>query len=124
MTNTKTFLSALTMTMMMMTTTMLAGACSGGAAGGKSLCDRGAAPLSGIVLLEVKDSGNDPAILKNFKAELAAECTAQKLEESAKDALECYDKNASAIGYRIFKACPEQPGKALVAAVVAKHGAK
>ena len=123
MTNTKTFLSALSLTMMI-TTTMLAGACSGGAAGGKSLCDRSAGPLSGIVLLEVKDSDDDPAILKTFKAELAAECTAQKLEESAKDALECYDKNASAIGYRIFKACPEQPGKALVAAVVAKHGAK
>ncbi len=116
--NTKALLSALTLTTMMM------GACSGGGAGGKSLCDRGAAPLSGIVLLEVKEAGDDPAILKTFKAELAAECTAQKLEETAKDALECYDKNASAIGYRIFKACPEQPGKALIAAVVAKHGAK
>ncbi|HEY0135839.1 MAG TPA: hypothetical protein VGB85_17260 [Nannocystis sp.] len=104
--------------------TMIAGACSGGAAGGNSLCEKAAAPLSGIVLLEVKDAGDDPAILKTFKAELAAECTAQKTEETAKDALECYDKNASALGYRIFKTCPEQPGKALIAAVVAKHGAK
>ena len=104
--------------------TLTIAGCSGGAAGGNTLCAKAASPLAGIVLLEVKDAGDDPAILKTFQAELTAECVAQKSDETAKDALECYDKNSSALGYRIFKTCPEQPGKALIAAVVAKHGAK
>lgn len=101
------------------------GACSqGGAGGGSSLCAKAAGPLAGIVALEAKDAGSDPGIMKTFESELTAECTAQKAEETAKDALECYDKNRSAIGYRLFKSCPEEPGKALVGAVVAKHGGK
>jgi hypothetical protein len=87
-----------------------------------SPCGKAALPLAGIVVLEVKDSGKDPSIMDTFERELFAECKAQKTEDSAKDALACYDKNHGAIGYRLFKACPEQPGRALVDAVVAKHG--
>jgi len=99
-------------------------ACSGGGGDDSSLCGKAAAPLAGIVVLEAKDKGSDPSIMKTFKSELIAECNAKKLEETAKDTLECYDKNASERGYFIFKKCPEEPGKALVAAVVAKHGGK
>lgn len=60
--------------------------------------------------------------MDTFERELVAECRAQKTEETAKAALDCYDQNHGAIGYRLFKACPEQPGRALVDAVVAKHG--
>lgn len=97
-------------------------ACSGGA--NDSLCGKAAKPLAGIVLLEAKDAEGGPEILNTFESELAAECTAKKLEESTKDALQCYHDNKGERGYFIFKKCPEEPGKALVAAVVAKHGDK
>ncbi|MDC0721350.1 hypothetical protein [Nannocystis bainbridge] len=97
-------------------------ACSGGA--DDSLCAKAAGPLAGIVLLEAKETGDSPEIMKTLKSEVAAECQAQKLEEKHKDVLECYDKNRSAMGYRIFKSCAEEPGKTLIAAVVAKHGGK
>src|SRR5690348_9266151 len=85
-----------------------------------SPCGKAAAPLAGIVLLEVKHA-DDPKVLDTFQAELAGECKAQKLDETAKDALDCYDKNHDKMGYRLFKECPEQPGRALLDAVDAKH---
>lgn len=97
--------------------------CSGGGAS-DSLCGKAAKPLAGIVLLEAKDADGGVEILKTFESEVAAECTAKKLEETSKDALQCYVDNKGERGYFIFKKCPEEPGKALVSAVVAKHGGK
>jgi len=101
---------------------LVAPACSG--AGGSSLCAKAAGPLAGIVVLEAKDTGDDPGIMKTFQSELTAECEAQKIEEKHKDVLECYDKNRSAMGYRLFKSCAEEPGKTLITTVVNKHGGK
>jgi hypothetical protein len=102
---------------------LFAAACgSKGGGSDSSPCGKAALPLAGIVVLEVKDSGKDPSIMDTFERELIAECKTQRTEETAKDALLCYDKNHTAMGYRLFKACPEQPGRALVDAVVAKHG--
>ncbi|WP_434419699.1 hypothetical protein [Nannocystis pusilla] len=101
---------------------LVAPACSGGDE--DSLCAKAAGPLAGIVILEAKETGDSPEIMKTLKSEVKAECQAQKLEEKHKDVLECYDKNRSAMGYRLFKTCAEEPGKTLIAAVVAKHGGK
>ena len=98
-------------------------ACSGGGAS-NSLCGKASKPLAGIVLLEAKNADGGPEILKTLQSEVEAECTAKKLEETAKEALECYDTNRSERGYFIFKKCPEEPGKSLVAAVVEKRGGK
>jgi hypothetical protein len=98
----------------------LATGCGGGKAA-PSACSKAASALGGIVMLEVPGVTKDPKELDRFEAELTAECKATKLEETAKEALECYDENHSKIGYRLFKACPEQPGRALIDAVVAKH---
>ena len=95
---------------------------SKGSAGGSPACRKAALPLAGIVVLEVKDSGSNPSVMDTFESELVAACVAQKTDQTSKEALECYDKNQSARGYFLFKACPEPPGRALVDAVVAKHG--
>ncbi len=62
--------------------------------------------------------------MKTFVSELTDACVSAHADEGAEDALDCYDENHSVLGDRLFEACPPQPGKALVAAVVAKHGAK
>ena len=99
---------------------VLVAACSSGKSADNSVCGKAAGPLAGIVMLETpaKESPDD---LDKLEAEVAAVCKQTKAEETAKEALECYVENAGAAGYRLFKACPEQPGKDLIAAVVAKH---
>ena len=61
------------------------------------------------------------AFVKKVESELAAECKAQGLDKSAAEALACYHKNKSKAGFRVFNGCDEEPGKKLVATVVAKH---
>jgi hypothetical protein len=85
----------------------------------------GASALSGIAVLEVKNAPDDMEEGKAFVAqlsdELAAECKAKGYDESATEALGCYEKNKSRPGYRVWKGCDQKPGKELVSAVVAKH---
>ncbi len=87
-----------------------------------ALCREVGGALDGVVILEAKDTGTGPSIMDAIAKELEAECTAQKAEEKSKAALECYSAHAKEMGYRMFKSCPQEPAKALVAAVVAKHG--
>lgn len=105
-----------------------AAGCKGGSAAPAGLCGEASGPLAGVAVLEVKDSPADMnegvKFVKALEGEIAAECKAKGYEESAKEALDCYAKNKGAIGYRIFKSCPPEPGKTIVAAVTAKHGTK
>lgn len=95
-------------------------ACSSGKGADNSVCGKAAGPLAGIVMLET-DAKESPDDLDKLEAEVAAVCKETKAEETAKAALECYVENKGTPGYHLFKKCPEQPGKALIEAVVAKH---
>ncbi len=91
-------------------------------------CAGGGEALSGIAILEVKDVPDEPEagakLVRQLKEELTAECVAKGLDKSATEALTCYEKNKGKAGYRVLKGCDEKPGRALLDAVVAKHGGK
>lgn len=84
--------------------------------------------LSGIAILEVKESPDDAnkgvALVQQLRDELTATCVEKGYDKSASDALGCYEKNKGKPGYRVLKDCDEKPARDIVAAVVAKHGGK
>ncbi|MFO0551238.1 MAG: hypothetical protein U0271_22810 [Polyangiaceae bacterium] len=84
--------------------------------------------LSGIAILEVKESPDDAKkgaeLVDQLRSELTSTCVEKGYDKSAVEALGCYEKNKGKAGYRVLKDCDDKPGKDIVAAVVAKHGGK
>ncbi|NUP08156.1 MAG: hypothetical protein HOW73_19075 [Polyangiaceae bacterium] len=80
--------------------------------------------LSGIAILEVKDTTGGAKLVGQLADELAAECVAKGYDKSATDTLGCYEKNKKAAGYRVMKGCDEKVGRELIDAVLEKHGGK
>ena len=91
-------------------------------------CDGAGDVLSGIAILEVKDSPDDAAkgaaFVTQLKNEIAETCVAKGYDKSQAETLACYEKNKGKRGYFVLKGCDDKIGKELVAAVVEKHGGK